>query len=276
MSDLRTGAVARLFDDLSPTYDQSGVAFFSPVAERLVALVRPVPGEQVADFGCGRGAVALRIASAVGPDGSVTAMDLAPGMVAATAEEAERRGLTWLRAVTGDAGGPDLPAASLDLLTASLVLFFLPDPLAAVRCWLDLLGPGGRIGITTFGEQDEVWRAVDDLFDPYLPPGMLDPRTAGRRGPFSSESALAALVSEAGGQVTASVEEPLPVRFADVEQWERFSLSTGQRQMWQLVPEPERAGLRAAAGRLLESARPVPGGAIEVRQVIRCTLVERL
>lgn len=118
------------------------------------------------------------------------------------------------------------------------MLFFLPDALAAVRRWLELLAGGGRIGLTTFAEQDQVWQAVDDLFDPYLPAWMLDPRTVGRRGPFSSETALAALVSEAGGEVTASVEEPVPVRFADVGQWERFSLSTGQPQMWQHVPRP--------------------------------------
>lgn len=275
MTDSRTGAVAQLFDQLASSYDQSGVAFFGPIAERLVELVAPRPGEQVVDLGCGRGAVTTRVARAVGPHGGVTALDLAHGMVAATREEAARDGLSWVRVQVGNAAEPDLPAASFSLVTASLVLFFLPDPASALRRWLELLAPGGRVGLTTFGDQDPVWRAVDDLFDPYLPAGMLDPRTAGRRGPFSSETALAALVNEAGGEVTASVEELLPVRVVDVGQWERFSLSTGQRRMWEHVPEAERPGLRKAAGRLLEGARAPSSGVIELSQTVRYTRIGR-
>jgi ubiquinone/menaquinone biosynthesis C-methylase UbiE len=273
VTDSRTGAVAQLFDQLASSYDQSGVAFFGPIAERLVELVGPAPGEQVVDLGCGRGAVATRLARAVGPGGRVTALDLAPAMVAATRDEATRTGLTWLRAEVGDAAAPDLPAASASLVTASLVIFFLPDPATALRHWLQLLAPGGRIGLTTFGDQDPVWRAVDALFDPFLPAEMLDPRTSGRRGPFSSEAALAGLVGEAGGEVTASVEERLAVRFADVGQWERFSVSTGQRRMWQLVPEAERPGLVEAAGRLLDTARTASNGAIELSQTVRYTVI---
>ena len=185
VTDSRTGAVAQLFDQLTPFYDQSDVAFFGPIAERLVTLMEPRPGEHAVDLGCGRGAVTTRLARAVGPSGDVVALDVAPGMVAATGDE------------------------------------------------------------------------------------------AARLGPFRSESALAALVVEAGGEVTASVEEALPVRFADVGQWERFSLSTGQRQMWQQVPEAARPGLRAAAERLLEGARPAPGEAIQVSQTIRYTRIGR-
>lgn len=275
VTDSRTGAVARLFDGLSASYDQSGVAFFAPIADRLLRLVAPAPGERVLDLGCGRGAMTTRLARAVGPQGRVTALDVAPGMVSATREEAARLGLTWVRADVGDAADPGLAPASVSLVTASLVLFFLPEPGPAVRRWLDLLAPGGRIGITTFGEQDEVWQGVDDLFLPYLPADLLDPRASGKRGAFGDAAALAALVRDAGGTVTEWVEEPLPVRIADADQWERFSLSTGQRRMWELVPEDERPALRAAAGRLLETARPDPDGPIELSQVVRCTLIER-
>ena len=35
----------------------------------------------------------------------------------------------------GDAMSPDLPPASFDVVAASLVLFFLPDLLAALQIW---------------------------------------------------------------------------------------------------------------------------------------------
>lgn len=273
MTDSRSGAVGRLFDEVAPFYDQTGVAFMGPIADRLVDLLDPQPGEQVVDLGCGRGAMTTRLARRVGPQGHVAAVDLSANMVAATREQAAREGLTCVDVQTGDAADPDLPAGSASLVTASLVLFFLPDPQAAVRRWLELLTAGGRIGFTTFGAQDDVWRRVDELFDPYLPPRMLDARTSGRRGPFASPATLAAMVHAAGGTVVQSLEEPLRVCFTDVDQWERFSRSTGQRQMWDFVPDGERAALRVAAAGLLDSTRPGPGAPIEVSQVVRYTLV---
>jgi SAM-dependent methyltransferase len=56
-----------------------------------------------------------------------------------------------------DAAAPDLPPGGYDLAVSSLVLFFLPDPAEAVRAWLRLLAPGGRLGISTFGARDAAW-----------------------------------------------------------------------------------------------------------------------
>jgi SAM-dependent methyltransferase len=50
-----------------------------------------------------------------------------------------------------DAMAPSLEAATFDLVTSSLVLFFLPDPVVALRNWYQLLVRGGRIGVSTFG-----------------------------------------------------------------------------------------------------------------------------
>ena len=62
-----TAQVARLFAELAPVYDSSGVEFFGPMARRLVELLAPRPGERALDIGCGRGAASLPLAEAVGP-----------------------------------------------------------------------------------------------------------------------------------------------------------------------------------------------------------------
>ena len=98
----------------------------------------------------------------------------------------------------GDASAPDLPEAAYDVVACCLVLFFLPDPLSAVRAWLPAVAPGGRVGVTTFGEQDPRWKVVDGVFAPYLPKAMLDARTSGTRGPFGSDAGMEALLREAG------------------------------------------------------------------------------
>ena len=55
----------------------------------------------------------------------------------------------------GDVSAPELPDAQWDVVASSLVLLFLPEPAGAVRRWAGLLAPGGRLGVTTFGAQDE-------------------------------------------------------------------------------------------------------------------------
>ena len=265
--------VARTFDALAVDYDQSGVAFFEPIAARLCALLAVQPGERVVEMGCGRGAATAPLALATGSSGSVTAVDVAPEMVALTRTSLER--LPAPRAATSvdvmDASRPTLPEGSFDVLAASLVLFFLPDPVDGASRWLRLLRPGGRLGVATFGEQDETWLAVDALFRPHLAPGFLDPRTQGPGSPFASDAGVEELLRAAGAQQVQTVREPLVVAFDDAEQWRTFSMSTGQRALWGFVPEDRRPSLFAEAAELLESARG-DDGRIVVRQDVRCTV----
>ena len=274
MTDEAAAAVARVaqaFDGIADVYDQSGVSFFGPIADRLCELVAPVPGEQVLDVGCGRGAVALRAAGSVTPDGAVTAVDVSAAMVEHTRAAADRAGLSNVRTAVLDPSAPELPARSFDVLTASLVLFFLPDPAAGLAQWLGWVRPGGRVALTTFGAQDETWRAVDELFAPYLPAHLLDPRTRGVDTPFTSDEGVAGLVRDAGGVDVRTVRERLAVRFTDAAQWREWTMGTGQRRFWGLVPEDRREGLFDAAAALLEGARN-DAGDILVHQDVRYTL----
>ncbi len=261
--------VTRTFDTVADDYDQSGVAFFAPIADRLVGLLGPAPGDRVLDIGCGRGAVTLPAAAAVGPSGSVTAVDVSPAMVEHTRAAARDAGLGHVDARVGDATALDLPAASYDVVASSLVLFFLPDPASALPGWVQRVRPGGRLGVTTFGQQDEVWRAVDALFVPHLPAAMVDPRTRTTDTPFASDAGIEALVSAAGGHDVRSVLEDLPVVFDDAERWRAWTMSTGQRMMWGFVPEAEREPLFERAAALLEQSRD--GDRIVLHQEVRHT-----
>ncbi|MCU1590520.1 MAG: Ubiquinone/menaquinone biosynthesis C-methylase UbiE [Frankiales bacterium] len=267
----QTARVAGIFDRSAQTYDAVGVPWFTPIAAGLVDQLDLRPGERVLDVGCGRGAALFPLAERVGPSGHVTGIDLAPGMIAATAKDVASRGLTNVTLQLMDASDPDLPTSSYDVIASSLVLFFLPDPPAALRTWRALLAPGGRIGVATFMPPEPRWRALDAVFRPYLPPQLLDARTSGSAGPFETDAGVEQLLRDAGIDEVRTVSSQTTVVFTDLEQWHAFSWSHGQRAMWEAVPEGERAKVRAQAEQVLESGRD-DDGALRLTQGIRYTL----
>jgi len=90
---ISVNVLPRSFDRAAETYDRVGVDLFQPIAARLLEGLEPKVGERVLDIGCGRGAVLVPLAAAVGRTGRATGLDLAPQMVAAAADEAARAGL---------------------------------------------------------------------------------------------------------------------------------------------------------------------------------------
>ena len=263
--------VAGVFDRSAETYDAVGVAWFTPIAELLVSELAPQPGEHALDIGCGRGAALWPLAQAVGPAGAVTGIDLSKAMVEAARKDVLTQGLANVDLQVMNAAKPELPAHSYDLIASSLVLFFLPDPLAALRSWHGLLAPGGRMGVSTFDNQDPNWVALDDVFTPFLPPQMLDARASGTRGPFASDAGVAELLTNAGLVDVETTSTDLVAVFNDAEHWLTWSWSHGQRAMWEAVPDADRAAVRAGATELLESIATV-GGRIELTQRVRFTV----
>ncbi len=269
----QTARVARLFDALSPSYDGVGVDFFGPIAEGLLDAMPPSAGERWLDVGCGRGAVLLRAAGALGVDGRAVGIDISPAMAAEALRLSAEAGLGTVSVSVGDAAAP-MVVGPFDAVASSLVLFFLPDPLAALRAWLPLLAPAGRLGIATFGAVDARWRHVDEVFAPYLPPGLSDARTTGQAGPFETDHGMERLVAEAGYAGVRTVTGTVAVRFTDAERWHAFTWSTGQRAMWLAIPEGDRPGIRAEAERRLASYAAADGS-VTFDQAVRYTLAVR-
>ena len=105
----------------------------------LVSLV-PAPPARVADLGCGTGTLSLLLAD---EGHSVDGVDFSPAMV--TRARAKGEGRRDVRFVVGDAAAPALDRAAYDVVLCRHVLWALPDPTAALRRWVDLLAPGGRL-----------------------------------------------------------------------------------------------------------------------------------
>ncbi len=269
MDEDPTGQVARLFDAVSGVYDAVGVDFFEPIASGLVDALDPRPGERWLDVGCGRGAVVRQAATRLAGSGDVMGIDISAGMV-----DQARQDLVDLPNVevrVGDASDPDDDLGTYDAISCSLVLFFLPDPAAAVASWHPRLRAGGRVGVTTFAGLDPGWAQVDSVFEPFLPPRMRDARTTGNAGPFGSDAGMEQLLESAGYTGVRTATGAVDVRFADADQWEAFTWSTGQRAMWLSIPEDQRGRVRDDARAIL-GTHAGPDGSVTFRQPVRHTL----
>lgn len=266
-----TEKMANLFDKLSDTYDEVGVDFFKPIAATLLAAMPPREGERWLDIGCGRGAVLLPAAEAIGPHGLAVGIDISSGMIEHARRSALHAGLRNVECEVDDAQSPATVHGPFDTISSSLVLFFLAEPLTALRNWLPLLKPGGRIGVTTFGPADPRWEEVDSVFQPFVPPQMKDARTSGKEGPFASDQGVETLFTQAGFTNISTHSASINVRFADVQQWYDFTWSVGQRMMWLAIPEGLRSEVRRNAETILGKFADTDGS-IVFKQDIRNTL----
>ena len=176
---------------------------------------------------------------------------------------------TGAEVAVGDASAPDLPAASFDVVASSLVLFFLPDPRAALARWVALLCPGGRIGVTTFGAQSALWRELDGLLRPWMPP--LDPRSAGPDGPFASDAAMESALATAGAMGVTTETWRMSLTFEGVADWLRFTRSVGQRAAWDAMTQDEAERVTGAAAGMIAEGADGSGRTI-LWQDVRCTL----
>ena len=260
-----TSPVAQLFDLLAADYDQTGVAFFQPIAQHLVDALDPRPGERCLDVGSGRGAVAQLLVDRVGPGGEVLGVDVSAEMVRQAPAD-----VSGARFAVGDATAP--PGDAWDVIASSLVLFFLPDPVAGLAAWTEVLRPGGRVGVTTFGRQDPTWEKVDSELLPWMP--ERDPRSRPVMERFGTDEGVEEMLREAGLVDVRTRRAEVPVVFADADQWFAFSMSTGQRIAWLRMPDEERPAVRARCEAGLEDTRR-PDGAFEVSQRIRVTTGRR-
>jgi ubiquinone/menaquinone biosynthesis C-methylase UbiE len=236
-----TSDLVGAFDRAAASYDNVGVDFFTPIGAALVAAVAPAPGERLLDVGCGRGAVLFAAADAVGPAGSVVGTDLAPAMVSLTAAAAADR--PHITVTVGDAQAPDFPDGSFDVVTAGLVIFFLPSPAAALAAYHRVLRPGGRLAFSSFAAHDPLYRQALQILlrhapgtpPPFRPPAM-----------FDSAAGLVTAVTEAGFSGTQVREIAVESRFRDVDQLLAWIGSHGGRQLLDQVPADRMPAARAA------------------------------
>jgi SAM-dependent methyltransferase len=113
--------------------------------DRVVKALRLAPGSVCCDLGVGPGYFALRLARAVGPEGTVYAIDVEPRMIEQLTARAREAGLENVRPVLAATPRGALPPRRCDLILVVNTYHHLPGGAAHLRRLAARLAPGGRI-----------------------------------------------------------------------------------------------------------------------------------
>jgi SAM-dependent methyltransferase len=122
--------------------DQSRL--FNHATRRMIAEAGVVAGMTVLDVGSGAGDVALLLAEAVGPSGTVIGVDRNPQILEVARARTRAAGHANVTFLAGDIGEVALDRL-LDAVVGRCVLFHLPDPVAVLRRLVGHLRPGGIV-----------------------------------------------------------------------------------------------------------------------------------
>lgn len=191
------GSVARHWDRRASSFDEEpdhglrDPATRAAWRERLADWVGPAPCD-VVDLGCGTGSLTVLLA---GEGHRVLGGDLSSEMVSRAAVKARRARVDATFRVM-DAGDPDLPSGSADVVLVRHVLWTLPDPGTALRRWFEALRPGGRLVLV-----EGRWDSPGDPTDEYAPIVDRLPLLDG-----TPADTAAALVAQVAPDATVTVE----------------------------------------------------------------------
>ena len=222
------------------------------IAEQMLELTAPQPGERVLELACGPGGLGLAAAARIDP-GEAVLSDVATEMTAIAAARAAAAGLTNVSTRDLDLESIDEPDGSYDVVLCREGLMFATDPGRAAHEIRRVLRPGGRAAVAVWGPRERnPWLSLAfdavraQLGRPVPPPGI--------PGPFSlsDRDELAALLSGAGLAGVAVHELSVPLRAASFEEWwSRTSALAGPlATILAKLPEP---ALQALTARLRDA-----------------------
>ncbi|MGB5811845.1 MAG: class I SAM-dependent methyltransferase [Polyangiales bacterium] len=126
--------------------------------EAIVDQIKLSAGMIVADIGAGTGLFTLPIATRVGSDGKVLAVDIVPAFLARVRERAEEANLQQVIVVEGTEKSTTLPEASVDVAFMCNTYHHIEFPQTYMRSLRDALKPGATLVLIDFERVEGVTR----------------------------------------------------------------------------------------------------------------------
>lgn len=191
---------ARQFTETAAGYAATMVPSLRPIASEVVRRAALLPGERVLDAGTGTG-TAAELASGAGR--RVVGVDSAPGMLAIGRVERPELDLREM-----DFAALDFDDGTFDVVLAVHALLFAEDQAEALREWLRVVRPGGRLSLSVPGPAEVAPSAIYGA--------IYDRHGIDAAGRYPHPDGLAAVVREAGwGDVVVATDAEAEIRLVD-------------------------------------------------------------
>ena len=132
---------------VTPAYSTEATRDANGEADRVLDRLRVKPGMRVADVGAGDGYYTVRLATRLGPGGTIYAEDVTQSYLDRLGARLGRERITGVTLVHGTPSDPRLPAQSIDLALLAHMYHEIEQPYEFVYRLQPALAPGGRVAI---------------------------------------------------------------------------------------------------------------------------------
>ncbi|SNT40863.1 hypothetical protein SAMN05421812_105374 [Asanoa hainanensis] len=161
------------------------------------------------------------------------------------------------------------------MVTASFMVFLLPDPPAAVARWATLLRPGGRVAVSTFAELDDAglafYRDRSAALRPFQTPDPeMDRETSD--GSTMSRGWVEALFGDSGLVDVTMTEMAVRSVYPTADAYWDWMLSAGSRRQLERIPPDREPEARAALADVLDRHLRQPDGGYAKESGMRITV----
>ena len=233
--------ITATFDLIAEGYDNPSQRFFPFAADYMMSLARPKPGERVLDIATGTGMAAIAAAQAITAGGRVQAIDLAENMLAKAQRNVSKHALSNVDFHTMDAEQLEFRSNYFDLITCAFGVFFFTDSAQAVRNWLRVLKPGGRIIFTSFSRN--TFQPMAQWFrEAVEATGVPFPEAAWQR--LSEQHVCQQLVEQAGYAQPEVTTKQMGYHLASENEWWEIIWNSGFRGILNALTSEQQTALR--------------------------------
>jgi ubiquinone/menaquinone biosynthesis C-methylase UbiE len=212
---------------------------YAPVTSGLVEEAQIEFGDKVLDIGGGSGEPSLTISRIVGPKGSVTYTDPAPGMLESTQTEADKRNLTNIHFRQCPADDLPFEDCAFDVAVARFSAMFFVHPVTAVQEALRVVRNDGYLAFAVWGpkEANPYFSSITDVIDQFLAAKDSDAPDAFR---FAVPGKLAGILKQAGAKNVIerrlNFQIEAPISFEQFWQMRTEMSETLREKMARLTP----------------------------------------
>lgn len=218
--------ITALFNIVADGYDNPSTRFFTFCADKMLDILQPKQNTRLLDIATGTGAVATSAAQMLLPEGRVHAIDLSEKMLDIALKNSQKMCLNNIDLHTMDAEKPIFKSNYFHNISCSFGIFFIPNMSNALKNWLRVLQPGGKLIFSTF--TPEAFSPLTGLFkDRMKQYGVLIDAESWLR--VSEESQCRKLLEQAGYTDIKTEEKQLGYHLLNTEDWWEILWNTGYR-----------------------------------------------